>query len=333
MGLLAGALVLIASAPGRAGDLPLRDPPGRAPEAKEEPSSTQIAVPRWSDWNLTLWGGAMTNGNMGESLLFRNGFRSEALAGVGVQGTIWNRRRIGVILDANLLGHRNFEGGNSTAQQTFGEGTIGLGLRYYPNSWLSFTVVEGMSGYSEANQRSLNRGGNGRRVVNYLAFEVDAAISRQLSLVARLHHRSGIYGAIDCDKACDNNGYLLGLRYHLAGSRAAHRGKPPQKPASPEQPAHQQVDPAPGGANRQRDGSPSGVGMQAGGVHRHLPVAETPLLHTPAEQRKEGGSEDRQAQAERVPGDGAWLDRPRHRAVAGQLDGIQPNGEGHRYFR
>jgi len=128
--------VLIASAPGRAGDLPLRDPPGRAPEAKEEPSSTQIAVPRWSDWNLTLWGGAMTNGNMGESLLFRNGFRSEALAGVGVQGTIWNRRRIGVILDANLLGHRNFEGGNSTAQQTFGEGTIGLGLRYYPNSWI-----------------------------------------------------------------------------------------------------------------------------------------------------------------------------------------------------
>lgn len=76
--------MLIASGPGQAGDLPLSDPPGLAPGAKQEsPSSPQTAGPRWSDWNLTLWGGAMTNGNMGESLLFREGFRSEAVAGWG----------------------------------------------------------------------------------------------------------------------------------------------------------------------------------------------------------------------------------------------------------
>ena len=72
-----------------------------------------------------------------------------------------------------------------------------------------------MSWYSERSKQQLQEGGNGHQLVNYLAFELDAAVSKQLSLVGRLHHRSGIYGRTGCDSACDSNAYLLGLRYRL----------------------------------------------------------------------------------------------------------------------
>lgn len=52
--------------------------------------------------------------------------------------------------------------------------------------------------------------------MNDLAFKADAALNRRWSLVGRLHHRSGVYGTLDCIKACDNNAYLLGLRYRFA---------------------------------------------------------------------------------------------------------------------
>ncbi len=263
----------------------------------------QAPDPRWHDWTITLWGGAMTDGNMGDSLLLNKGFRSEALAGVGVQGTIWNQRRLGLIVDANLIGHRAMEGG-TTPGQSFGEATLGLGLRFYPSSWLSFTVVEGMSGYSERSKLALRRGGNGRRLVNYLAFEVEAAISEQLSVVARLHHRSGIYGTIDCAKACDNNGYLLGLRYNFAGTRPPAPATIPEGTANPESPPPEQPTTDAEGAAGAIRGGASGEGVEAGGVHGHLPITESPLLYAPAEQHNGGAGHHRQHQGGGIPGKG-----------------------------
>jgi hypothetical protein len=100
--------------------------------------------------------------------------------------------------------------GSTTPRQPFrrgsiGEGPIGLGLPFDPNRWRSFTVGEGSSGYSERRELALKRGGNGRQLVNDLAFALDAAINDRFSLVARPHHRCGIYGAINCNRACDTN--------------------------------------------------------------------------------------------------------------------------------
>lgn len=150
----------------------------------------------------------MTNGNLGESVLFIEGFRSEYVGGVGLQADIVKGQRFALLLDANLLAHSD-----AKPAQGFMETTLGLGLRAYLKPWLSFTVVEGLSWYSERSEQQLQAGGNGRQLVNYLAFELDANLSRQLSLVGRLHHRSGIYGTMNCTTACDNNAYLLGLRY------------------------------------------------------------------------------------------------------------------------
>ncbi len=272
----------------------------------------QTPDPHWRDWNLTLWGGAMTDGNMGESLRLDKGFRSEVLSGLGVQGTIWNQRRLGLIVDANLIGHRAIEGG-TTPRQTLSEGTIGLGLRFYPNRWLSFTVVEGMSGYSERSELSLKRGGNGRRLVNYLAFELDAAINDQLSLVGRLHHRSGIYGTINCERACDNNGYMLGLRYHFATQRRTPASTPlndtsqgtPPGPAQPQPKTNPPEAPKTEAPQAKEGGPGSGIGVQTGSVHRHLLIAESPLLHPPAEQHHQGTGNGHEGQGEGVPLGGA----------------------------
>jgi hypothetical protein len=263
----------------------------------------QTPDPHWRDWNLTLWGGAMTDGNMGESLQLDKGFRSEVLGGLGVQGTIWNQRRLGLIVDANLIGHRAIEGG-TTPRQTLIEGTIGLGVRFYPNRWLSFTVVEGMSGYSERSELALKRGGNGRRLVNYLAFELDAAINDQLSLVGRLHHRSGIYGTINCERACDNNGYMLGLRYHFTKPQGTPAPTSLDEPSKGDSPAPAQPPPEtnPPEDQQAKNGGPcSGVGVQTRGVHRHLLIAESPLLHAPAEHHHQRAGNGHEGQREGVP--------------------------------
>lgn len=172
------------------------------PDPHSKPRDRTVAV--------TVWNGVMTDGNLGESLLFDQGFRSEYIGGVGVQADLLKGRWLSLVVDANLLGHSN-----RSPADGFLETTIGLGLRAQANRWLAFTVVEGLSWYSERSLQQLQEGGNGRQLVNYLAFEADANLNAQLSLVARLHHRSGIYGTLNCNKACDNNGYLLGVRYRF----------------------------------------------------------------------------------------------------------------------
>ncbi|TVS07186.1 MAG: hypothetical protein EA413_01650, partial [Cyanobium sp. PLM2.Bin73] len=225
------------AAPAIAAPVPAELVPTLQDESRHSRSSPRH---RWSDWTLTLWGGAMTAGNLGQSLTLEKGWRSEALGGVGVQRTLWKRGRIGLIVDANLLGHWAVDGATTPAQ-TFGEGTVGLGLKVVPTRWLALTVVEGLSVYTSRSRLQRQRGGNGRQLVNYLAFEVDAALNPQWSLVGRLHHRSGIYGTLNCITACDNNAYLLGLRYRFGAPQesAEQATEQPEEAAPAEQPSEQ----------------------------------------------------------------------------------------------
>ena len=75
----------------------------------------------------------------------------------------------------------------------------------------SFSVVEGISYNSNASgyEKTFPRA---TQLWNYLGFEVEAAVSSDLSLVGRIHHRSGAFGTYR-GVTEGSNAYLLGLRY------------------------------------------------------------------------------------------------------------------------
>ena len=78
--------------------------------------------------------------------------------------------------------------------QSFGEGVLGIGARVWVQPWLSFSVVEGVSYNTDVSLYEKTFRENYTQLLNYLAFEVEAAVSSDLSLVGRIHHRSGAFG-------------------------------------------------------------------------------------------------------------------------------------------
>ena len=89
---------------------------------------------------------------------------------------------------------------------------IGIGARVWVQPWLSFSVVEGVSYNTDVSLYEKTFRENYTQLLNYLAFEVEAAVSSDLSLVGRIHHRSGAFGTYS-GVSEGSNGYLLGLRY------------------------------------------------------------------------------------------------------------------------
>ena len=89
---------------------------------------------------------------------------------------------------------------------------LGIGARVWVQPWLSFSVVEGISYNSNVSLYEKTFRENYTKLLNYLGFEVEAAVSSDLSLVGRIHHRSGAFGTYG-GVTEGSNAYLLGLRY------------------------------------------------------------------------------------------------------------------------
>ena len=78
--------------------------------------------------------------------------------------------------------------------------------------WLSFSVVEGISYNTDYSLYEKTFRENYTKLLNYLGFEVEAVVSSDVSLVGRIHHRSGAFGTYS-GVTEGSNAYLLGLRY------------------------------------------------------------------------------------------------------------------------
>ena len=89
---------------------------------------------------------------------------------------------------------------------------LGIGARVWVQPWLSFGVVEGISYNTNVSLYEKTFRENYTQLLNYLGFEVEAAVSSDLSLVGRIHHRSGAFGTYG-GVTEGSNAYLLGLRY------------------------------------------------------------------------------------------------------------------------
>ena len=181
-------------------------------------------VPDWHPhpWAVTAWGGQMIDADFGPTFLFDGRMRPEGLLGVGLQKRIKRAGPLAIELEADLFSHiadQQQGGAYNQSQpnadlpsQSFGEGILGIGARLWVQPWLSFSVVEGISFYTDVSLYEKTFREKSSQLLNYLGFEVEAAVSPDLSLVGRIHHRSGAFGLFD-GVSGGSNGYLLGLRY------------------------------------------------------------------------------------------------------------------------
>ncbi len=189
------------------------------------------APPQWHPhpWAVTTWAGQMFAANFGDTFLFKGSFRPEYLAGLNLQRRIVDAGPFALEIDSNLMGHRAAAqaGGEfnqavpfaRTPAQSFGEATIGIGLRFWVLPRLSLYFVEGVSLLSEPSNYERTFRKNYSTFLNYLGFEVEGLVTPQWSVVGRIHHRSGAFGTYNGVKE-GSNAYLLGLRYRFGYSAA-----------------------------------------------------------------------------------------------------------------
>ena len=213
------------------------------PESKDgEGMACPPAIPPIPDWHphpwaITAWGGQMIDSNFGDTFLFNGRMRPEYLLGVSMQKRIWRAGPLQLELEADLFAHQAYEqqGGPfnqtipnaNTPAQTFGEGILGIGARLWVQPWLSLGFVEGISYNSAVSNYERTYRENYANLLNYLAFELEASVSPELSMVGRIHHRSGAFGTYSGVKE-GSNAYLVGLRYRW--------GQDQPEPVSPEAP-------------------------------------------------------------------------------------------------
>ncbi len=179
---------------------------------------------------MTTWGGQMMDSNFGDTFVFNGRMRPEYLLGVGMQKRIYKAGPFAIELEADLFGHHADQqpGGQfnqtvpyaDTPSQSFGEGIMGIGARLWVQPWLSFGFIQGISYNSAFSNYERTYRENYSQLLNYLGFELEAEVFDQLSLVGRIHHRSGAFGTYNGVEE-GSNAYLIGMRYRWGKDSAA----------------------------------------------------------------------------------------------------------------
>ncbi|MFM8258683.1 MAG: DUF3769 domain-containing protein [Vulcanococcus sp.] len=231
------------------------------------------AVPNWHPypWAATVWGGQMIDANFGDTFFFKGRFRPEYLWGLGLNKRLVQAGPLALELDSNaLLHHASPQPGGEfnqttpfagTPAQTFGEFTLGLGLRAWLQPWLSLGFVEGVSLNTNISNYEKTFRQKYTTFLNYLGFELEALVSPEWSLVGRIHHRSGAYGTYSGVKE-GSNAYLLGLRYRFGTSPTPRYGVAMAPPTGcPDPDGQRRTRPRPLGEqlNKVASGQPSQV--------------------------------------------------------------------------
>ena len=180
-------------------------------------------LPNWNEhsWALTAWGGGMTDSDFGESFLFSGDARDELVFGIGLNKRIYRSGPFAFELEGNIFRHSATEQAGGRYQpgpfakysaQSFGEGVLGMGVRLWLRPWLNLGLIEGVSYNTAASNYERTSRNKNSQFLNYLGAEIEAVITKKLSLVGRIHHRSGAFGTFGGVKG-GSNAYLFGFRY------------------------------------------------------------------------------------------------------------------------
>jgi len=186
-------------------------------------------IPEWHQQPLalTFWGGQMTDSEFNEAFFFNGKPRQEYLFGIGLNKRIYQNGPLAFEIELDLLSHNsNKEKGGRyqstpfayTDGQHFGEAVIGLGARIWVQPWLNLGFVEGISYTTSMSNYELTKRKKSAKILNYMGFEIEALLTDYLSIVGRLHHRSGAFGLFSGAEE-GSNAYLLGFRYRFGSNK------------------------------------------------------------------------------------------------------------------
>ncbi|MFH1135583.1 MAG: hypothetical protein V1816_05820 [Pseudomonadota bacterium] len=166
-------------------------------------------------WSATLYQGVCNDRYFSEFFLSYPDWNGNFFTGLGVMNeffVFWDYFTLG--LEGQYVYHYG--------EQFFHEGTLALVVRYYPrlNSEyvnLNFAVGEGASYATEKPEYEMEARDRTTKGINYLGFETEVGfpkLSRDASLVVKLHHRSSVFKLIGNGTA-DSNFLTFGLRYRF----------------------------------------------------------------------------------------------------------------------
>jgi hypothetical protein len=165
-------------------------------------------------WSITISGGVLSEGTLGKSLTFNDGLEDSYSAGIGVNKRLINIQDLASIeADGQFLKH--------FGEQNHLELTSAIAFRWRKFPWNDYinttlAVGEGLSWATEIPKMEDKRWSNSSQLLNYLLFEFTLASPEfsEISLVFRVHHRSGVFGVFDGVKE-GSNLYNFGIRYEL----------------------------------------------------------------------------------------------------------------------
>lgn len=170
------------------------------------------------DWGILLFGGRLSKNAFGRTL---NPFSPTRQTNIFVAGAALSRKlytgsyfNIEAEIGAGYQFSSQFSGNNSP--QVWG--AFYLRYKYFPWNKFLYTTVAINTGLNYSFRKTAFESMEGRtdgtsNILNYLAPEITFALPdrRDLELVFRLHHRSGIYGLLGCS-TCGTNFVSVGFR-------------------------------------------------------------------------------------------------------------------------
>lgn len=167
-----------------------------------------VAAQAKTDWDLTVFGGQMTDNVWEEALIpGQTEWVDSYLIGLAVGRDLAGWRSFDFGVEGQVVGH--------FGDQDHFEFNLPFYARYQtPTSWKifkSFTFGLGLSYATEVPQTEIDRDGESTRTMFYGMGEIEFHLPVDpLTLVFRLHHRSDGYGVFDADSG--SNAFVLGLR-------------------------------------------------------------------------------------------------------------------------
>jgi hypothetical protein len=169
-----------------------------------------------SKWYVFLYGGQLTDGNLGETFAADINFVDSYLMAMGTARELARYKDwISVEAEGQFVQHFGI--------QDHQEVNLALVLRWLAFPWdcyldTSFAWGDGISYATDIPEVETDRHHNeSAHFMDYMMFELTFSLPQlpRWSLLARIHHRSGCFGLFEGVNGGGSNALCLGLKYNL----------------------------------------------------------------------------------------------------------------------